>query len=185
VFPSRVVNAISHKFFVETAQLRKGLKKMSEQFSMDTLEKLDQFIDTNSEPREIKRALAVQMLAQGVKRTKIQEILGISEAFISKWKVRYAWEGLEGLKLKHQGSQGYLSKRDRAEVIHWLEQKTQVHFSDLKNHLEDCYGVELKSKQSYYDLLKEAGMSWKKTQKKIPNEMIPWWRKDTTKSVIC
>ena len=86
---------------------------MSEQFSMDTLEKLDQFIDTNPEPREIKRALAVQMLAQSVKRTKIQEILGISEAFISKWKVRYAWEGLEGLKLKHQGSKGYLSKRDR------------------------------------------------------------------------
>lgn len=74
---------------------------------------------------------------------------------------------------------------DRAEIIHWLEPKNQVHFSDLKAHIEDDYGVEFKSKQSYYDLFKEAGMSWKKTPKKIPNEMIPWWKKDTTKSVIC
>ncbi|WP_222597809.1 helix-turn-helix domain-containing protein [Euhalothece natronophila] len=86
---------------------------MSDEFSSNSLEKLDQFINSNPEPRELKRALAVQMLTQGVKRKKIQEILGVSAPFISKWKVRYAWEGLEGLKLKHRGSRGYLSKRDR------------------------------------------------------------------------
>ena len=47
VYQKRVVSTISHKFFVEIAQLRKGLKKMSEQFSMNTLGKLDQFIDSH------------------------------------------------------------------------------------------------------------------------------------------
>ncbi|WP_222597810.1 hypothetical protein [Euhalothece natronophila] len=45
--------------------------------------------------------------------------------------------------------------------------------------------MEFKSKQSYYDLFKEARMSWKKTQKKIPNEMRLWWKIDTKKSAIC
>ncbi|NEP29690.1 MAG: winged helix-turn-helix domain-containing protein [Moorea sp. SIO3I6] len=34
--------------------------------------------------------------------------------------------------------------------------------------MEDNYGIKFPSKQSYYDLFKEAGMSWKKTQKRNP-----------------
>ncbi|NEO46088.1 MAG: winged helix-turn-helix domain-containing protein [Moorea sp. SIO4A3] len=34
--------------------------------------------------------------------------------------------------------------------------------------MEDNYGIKFQSKQSYYDIFKEAGMSWKKTQKSNP-----------------
>jgi len=54
----------------------------------------------------------------------------------------------------------------RAEVIAWLQSKKQIHLSELEHYLEDHYGIKFKSKQSYYELLKEAGMSCKKTQKK-------------------
>ena len=53
------------------------------------------------------------MFIEGLRPVKIQEILGLSSAFISKWKVCYALEGIEGIKLKHQGSKGYLSSGDR------------------------------------------------------------------------
>jgi putative transposase len=39
---------------------------------------------------------------------------------------------------------------------------------ELQAHLEDEYQVVFKSKQSYYDLLTEAGLSWKKSQKRNP-----------------
>jgi putative transposase len=40
--------------------------------------------------------------------------------------------------------------------------------SDLKRYLQQEYNVIYSSNQSYYDLLKAAGMSWKKSQKKNP-----------------
>lgn len=134
----------------------------------EPLQELEKFIKSNPEPRELKRALAVQMLCQGLKPTKIGKILGVSAAFISKYKRIYALEGVEGLKLKHKGSQGYLSKRDRAQVFEWLRSQTQITVGELENHLEDNYGIKFCSKRSYYVLLKEAGLSWKKTQKKNP-----------------
>lgn len=134
------------------------------------LQELEQLIKSNPEPRELKRALAVQMLLQGIKPAKISKILGVSAAFISKYKRIYALEGVEGLKLKHKGSQGYLLKRDRAEVVEWLRSQTQITVSRLENHLEERYGVKFLSKRSYYILLKEAGLSWKKTQKKNPKK---------------
>lgn len=36
------------------------------------------------------------------------------------------------------------------------------------DHIEDQYQIRFKSKESYYQLFKEAGTSWKKTQKKNP-----------------
>lgn len=160
------------------------MKHRNESFSRDGLEELDNFIASNPKPRELKRALAIKMLAQGLKTETIQKALGVSAPFISKWKVQYAWNGMGALKVKYQGSKGYLSQGERAEIIQWLQSQTQVHLSNLQNYIQDHYGVKFQSKQSYYDLLKEAGMSWKKTQKKIPNEMTNWWSNDIKKSAI-
>ena len=40
--------------------------------------------------------------------------------------------------------------------------------SELKQHVLDTYNVVFASPQSYYDLFKAAGISWKKTQKCNP-----------------
>ena len=161
------------------------MTQINESCATYALEELEKFIASNPKPRELKRALALKMLAQGMKTETIQETLRVSAPFISKWKVQYAWYGIEALKVKYQGSRGYLNPRDRAEVIHWLQRKNQIHLSELEIYLEDNYGIKFKSKQSYYDFLKEAGISWKKTQKKIPNEMKNGWQKGRKKFVIC
>jgi putative transposase len=41
---------------------------------------------------------------------------------------------------------------------------------ELREYIEDKYDVRFKSSQSYYTLLDEAKMSWKKTQKKNPKK---------------
>ena len=69
---------------------------------------LNEFIKSNPDPRELKRALAVKMFLENYKHREIQTILGISSGFISKWTKIYEKSGIDGLKLGYLGSNGYL-----------------------------------------------------------------------------
>lgn len=75
---------------------------------------------------------------------------------------------VRGLRLGYQGAVAYLSESERQEVTAWLRQKNYWHLPELQQHLEESYEVVFKSKQSYYDLFKEAGISWKRTQSSNP-----------------
>jgi hypothetical protein len=70
---------------------------------------LTQLIATNPDPRELKRAVAVQMFLSGLKHWEIQGILSVSSGFISKWTQQYDLGGVSNLKLGHRGSSGYLT----------------------------------------------------------------------------
>jgi putative transposase len=129
---------------------------------------LKSFIESNPDPRELKRAVAVQMYEQGYKHREIQEILSVSSGFISKWTQSYQQQGVLGLQLKHQGSSGYLSEAQRQSVILGLKAQSTWNLSQLQVHLQDEYEVVFASKQSYYTLFQEAGISWKKAQKRNP-----------------
>lgn len=48
-------------------------------------ENLNQYIQSNPDPREIKRAVTVKMWLEGYTHRQIQNILGVSSDFISKW----------------------------------------------------------------------------------------------------
>jgi hypothetical protein len=55
--------------------------KSSEKFGDDEVEallELENFIASNPDPRELKRALAVRILIEGICRENIQNILGVS-----------------------------------------------------------------------------------------------------------
>lgn len=84
---------------------------------------LEEFIDSNPDSRELKRALAVKMRRFGYTHRKIQEMLNVASSFISKWEQRYIEQGVEGLKLGYSGRESYLSSQERKEVIQWLKQK--------------------------------------------------------------
>lgn len=134
------------------------------------IEQLNQFIQTNPDPRELKRALAVQMVLKGYKHRQIQDILAVSSGFISKWTNKYRQSGVKSLQLGYIGSVGYLDSQQRQEIIEWLENKTYCHLPEVQIYIEHHYNVHFCSKQSYYNLLSEAKISWKKTQKTNPKE---------------
>ncbi|MEG4076465.1 IS630 family transposase [Microcoleus sp. Pol14D6] len=145
--------------------------KLSEKFEeheVQALLELKNFIASNPDSRELKRALAVRMLSEGICRETIQKLLGVSSSFISKWKINYALHGIEGLLLNHQGSQGQLKPEEQSEIIQWLTNKDHWDLSVLANYIAEKYQIEFKSKTSYYRLFKSAGISWKKSQKKNP-----------------
>ena len=134
------------------------------------LQDLRDFIDSKPDPREQKRTLALMMLIEGLQYSKIQKILNVSALFISQYKVRFAEHGIEGLKLGHKGSKGYLNPEEREEITQYLDSKDYWNLQEIENYIEDKYDVRFKSKQSYYDLLNEAQISWEKTQKKNPKQ---------------
>ena len=126
------------------------------------------FIRSNPDGRELKRAVAVQMALNGYTHREIKENLGVSSGFISKWTHAYQQSGVIGLKLGYIGSMGYLKPEQRASVIAWLKRQNAWNLADLQTYIEQAYAVVFESKQSYYTLFKQAGISWKKTQKRNP-----------------
>jgi putative transposase len=132
------------------------------------MEELDTFIESNRDPRELKRGLAVKMTLGGYKHREISQILQVSSGFISKWKQEYILKGIEALKLNHQGSKGYLKETEKQQVLNWLETKNQWNLNELEYYIARKFGVTFAAPSSYYDLFHHAGISWKKSQKKNP-----------------
>lgn len=134
------------------------------------LDKLRNFIETTSDLREQKRAIAVMMWLEGISSKKIQCILNVSPSYVSQNKNNFIDFGIEGIKTKYKGSKGYLSLEEQQDIIKYLETKDHWSLKELKKHIKDKYGIVFQSKQSYYDLFHEAKISWKKTQKKNPKK---------------
>ena len=124
---------------------------------------LDEIIDA-PEGREIKRAIAVKMNALGFKTTDICDVLEVSDSFVSKWKTIYENEGAGALRLHYKGGTGFLTDFQRQETICFIRSKPQFSLEDLRDFIEARYGIVYQSKQSYYDLLKEGGLSWHRSQ---------------------
>lgn len=131
-------------------------------------EELQEFIETNRDARELKRGVSVKMYLEGYKHREIKEILGVGSGYISKWTQIYVQKGLEGLLLRYKGTSGYLSEMQTQAINRWLQAKNHWNLVELQEYIEDEYNVIFESKQSYYAIFEQAGISWKKTQKLNP-----------------
>ena len=131
---------------------------------------LEDFIKSNPDARELKRALAVKFVKLGKNYREIMKLLDVSLGFISKWRQIYDEEGTVGLKLGYAGRASYLNPEETNAVIEWLEEGETWTLEELRTHLSQEYGVVYKARRSYYDLFKLARISWKKTQKGNPKK---------------
>jgi transposase len=141
-------------------------------------------INSNPDPRELKRALAIKMSIDGHPDQTIAQLLGVSNNFIRDWKKAFKVEGVAGIKLGYKGAKGKLTIEQRTEIIEWLKNKQYWHLDELINHLEDKYDVVYKSKQSYYELFEQGRISWKRSQKvnpKFDEELVKKKREEINK----
>lgn len=90
--------------------------------------------------------------------------------------------GARALLLNYRGKPGDLSAEEKPEVVSFLKQQSYFSVEQLRDYLESQYRVVSKSKQSYYNLLDEGGLSWKKTPKKTPKETKLSWQRDKNRS---
>lgn len=132
------------------------------------MHELTKFIETTKDARELKRALAVKMTLHGSAWTEVMDVLQVSHAFISKWRRRYACDGIASLRVGYRGSVGYLASERKQQVLAWLNQQTTWSVSALQQYVKQTYEVEYASKQSYYALMAQARISWKQSQARNP-----------------
>lgn len=126
----------------------------------------------------------VKMVEQNLLHAQISELLGVYLGLISNYRQQFLRNGIEGLRLKYQGSKGYLSSQQKQNVINWLQQKDYWQLSELQTQIEVEYGVVFASLQSYYSLFAQAGISWKKTQKSNPRKNPDLVSQKKTKSLL-
>ena len=75
------------------------------------------------------------------------------------------FHGVESLKLQYKGTQGYLKAIKKEQIIKWMRTQSYLRFLDVQKYLKKQYDVVFDRLQSYYNLLKEAGITWKKNSK--------------------
>lgn len=143
---------------------------------------LKDFIKSQPNEKEMKRALAVKLAEEDYKYRQISKILEVSVGFISKWKQAFLLGGLAALKSSYQGGKGYLTSGERQAVIEWLIQQKTWDISDVEVYLIERYDVVFQSRQSYYQLLKEARITWQKGEQVNPRQDPEVISKKTEKS---
>jgi putative transposase len=154
---------------------------LEQQQKSEKISILTEFIQSNPEARELKRALAVKMAIDGEVYSNITKLLSMNKSCITTWKRKFEAQGLDGIKLSYQGAKSYLTTEQRQEVISWLEAQNYWNLDELVTYLDEHYGVIYQSKQSYYNLLAAAGINWKKSQKTNPKfdpELVKKKRKE-------
>ncbi|MDF5714834.1 MAG: transposase [Rhizonema sp. NSF051] len=143
-------------------------QQATEETALHAIAELQNFIDVHPDAREVRKALAVKLVYQGYLYDEIQTILDVSRGSITGWKQAYEENGIDGLRLNYQGRKSYLLSEQREEVLSWLQTKDTWELGELEYKLAFDYDVVYESKQSYYALFEEAGISWKKTTKLNP-----------------
>ncbi len=120
---------------------------------------VNQFLRDTRDTRESRRALAVKMALRGTGYTEIVAVLQVSRPFISKWKRIYEEQGVAGFRIGYRGSTGALTPAQRAQTIAWLRDRHIWSLPALRAYLTDTFQVTYRSPQSYYNLLRAAGLS--------------------------
>ena len=137
-------------------------------FKPNFMQYLDKIIQESS--LITKRALVIKMTKLKYSIEEICNLLSVKKSFIEKWRAIYNKEGAKNLSPKYKGSKGFLDNEQLKEIYLFLKNKTTCHLEELISYIKDKYGFYFKSKQSYYDILSTAGMSWKKTEKVNPKK---------------
>jgi putative transposase len=99
-------------------------------------QELENFIQGNSEAREVKPALAVKWSLSGISYRQIRKLLNVSLGFISKWNKKILTWGVNGLKIFYKGKPSYLIQSEKEEIILWLSHDDRWILAELAIHIE-------------------------------------------------
>ena len=103
---------------------------------------LDQIIDDSREPLEVKRALAVKMLHNGIAPAQIARLLNVSVQFVSKWKICFEQSGATALRFAYTGGSSFLRDEQRSALLEWIAECGTLSLAGLTEPLQTRYGIE-------------------------------------------
>jgi transposase len=131
------------------------------------IDDLHQFMVESQNPREWKRAESVRLKLLGCSYREIKHLLGVSSSFIAKNHKKFQQDGIGGLKVSYKGSAGYLSSAQKEEVLEWLNNFPDHTIHDLQQHLTNHYQLAFKSKESYYQMLRDYQQKYPRKDREL------------------
>lgn len=134
------------------------------------IQELDELLSNTKEVKEWKGGQAVKLRVLGLAYKSIVVSLGVSTSFIAQAQKNYFSRGIAGLKLEYKGSKSYLTAEQKQEIIEWLFAPERRNISELERYLIEEYDVVFKSKESYYQILRSANLTWQKGNKENPRK---------------
>lgn len=137
---------------------------------MSTLDHVNEFLNATENVREFKRAMAIKLLLLDFEPCTIAELLNVTESFVSKWKRNHLEHGIDALTVQYHGYQGYLTPEQRQAILEKITTEKLWTIDDLVSFVRSTYGVEFKSRQSYYAMLAAARITWKRAQSQHPEK---------------
>ena len=129
---------------------------------------LTAFLAENRDSREYRRALAVKLAMQGYLYAVISAMLDVTPGYVSQAKKAYEEAGIDGFRLQHQGSRPLLALEERQSVMTWLTTQQEWSVERLQAYIDETYHIVFQSRQSYYQLLADAKITYKQTQRVNP-----------------
>jgi putative transposase len=150
---------------------------------MKTTTPLEEFLATVRDAREYKRALVVHLCERGQRAADVARLLEVSEAFVSTCRKRYAADGVASFALGYQGGTSFLRADERSEALAWIAAQERPNVRSVRTYLQETFGVVYDSRQSYYNLRKEAGLSHTQIQSRNPQKTKQRSRPSGTKSL--
>src|SRR5687767_6568451 len=117
------------------------------------MSRLAELIEETRDVRELKRALSVKMRQSGIGVAQVGELLQVTAQYVRKWQRRYEAGGVEAFRVGYRGSESYLRGEQRQEVEEWSGTHETVSVEEVRDYIEEQYGVVYRSKQSYYEFL--------------------------------
>jgi transposase len=143
--------------------------------TLEERRELDQLIHKGqSTGPEVRRALAVLLLNDQVEIQTIKTVTKYERRQMFEIRRNYLEHGISAIQDKRQGKpKELLTKKQRDEIVHTVQKKTPketdpLYGSDhwttaiLGDHIKRTYGVQYKSKTSYYLVFRQAKFTYHK-----------------------
>ena len=118
----------------------------------------------------MKRALAVKLALKGYVYRAIENILNVSQAYVSKWKKTFIAQGIQCLKLGYTGAKTKLTREEVESTIKWLLCQEYWDISELEIYLIEEYDVIFKSQETYYKIYNKAKIIRQNAEKVYPKK---------------
>ena len=120
---------------------------------------------------ELRRLQGVRMYGTGMDLETIQQVTGAPRRTLANWVAAFQTQGLEGLKDGQMGGNNrVLTQTERAQVVSRLQQVADtpvnpgkprfVDIEQVQQVVEQATGKQYRSRESYRQLLIEAGFSF-------------------------
>jgi transposase len=128
------------------------------QFSVQEIEKLNQYRDNQDDARLQARFIALLMLAEGIEINKVASIIGKSIKTIENWHRQYVTKGIDSLNFfQYKPKQSYLNDEQIEQLKTWVKSTSPANLKQVRAYIIEQFNVKY-STEAIRKILHKKGL---------------------------